>query len=233
MTAELPPPRRALSLFVVEGTWGGAWAHAHSAFRLYLDNCGVEVYPRTEWWSLDVGGLPSLTAARKHSDWRIGGEFLGDALARVAYEDRNVLAHSYGGNVGLYAAAGTRDPDERDGCFGFDGVPIRRLITVATPPRGDMDAVADRAKARIGYWLHVTDTRGDWMQRLGQVFDGRFSFTPRKLQLKADQNIGIPKINHSKLFTDADKFPLWEDLGILQFLRATDGEISARDVSAL
>jgi hypothetical protein len=214
-------------LYIVEGTWGGAdWAHVGSAFRVYVSSRGFEIHLRTEWWSGDVSGLPSWTASRKHSDWRIGAEFLGEALAHVPYESRNVLAHSHGGNVALYTAAGTHAAG--DPCAGFDGVSIRRLVTIATPPRADMDAIATRAKPRLGAWLHVTDTRGDWMQRLGQVFDGRFGI-PRTLQMQADRNLAIPRVNHSTLLTDPAKFGMWEDLGILPYVRGADAEIGAPD----
>jgi pimeloyl-ACP methyl ester carboxylesterase len=200
-------------LVLVEGTWGGAWARPGTPFREFLHNHGVDVLARTQFWSGDVSGVPSLWASQKHSDWKAGAIALALYLDRLPYECRNVIAHSHGGNVALYAAA-------------REGIALRRLITVCTPERGDMQDVAKQARDRITYWAAVGSLDGtvDWWRRLGQLFDGEMGW--QYLQPHADINHRLHDIGHSKLLTDARKFSLWAPY--LELVRLSDDQVTRR-----
>lgn len=198
---------------LVEGTWGAKWAEAGSPYRKMLCRNRFEIMGRTDFWSGDISGVPSFTASQKHSDWQIGGAFLSDYLMRKPLEDRNVVCHSHGAQVVLYAAA-------------KEGLKIHRLITVCAPVRKDMLEIASLAKPRIGYWVHVYSKGNDWTQWWGELFDGAFGWTRK--QPYADVNIAIPNIGHSGLFMDEDYFHHWPML--LANLRMSDSGLGARRV---
>ena len=111
---------------LVSGTWGAQWAQDGTPFRQMLAKNGVDVVLPPFEWSEDVSGIPSFFTGGKHSDWKAGGFAFGLFMARIPFEDRIVLAHSYGGNVCAY------------GLISRLGVPIRRLVTIGTPYREDM-----------------------------------------------------------------------------------------------
>jgi hypothetical protein len=199
------------TITLVDGTHGGAWARPGSAFRRFLAARGFDVAPRTDWWSLDAAGFPSLTASRKHSDWEIGGDFLADGLERVPYEQRRVLAWSHGGQVVAYAARRVR---------------IARVITVCTPPRADMEPVWDAARPNLGFWSAIHADGGDWWVRFGQAFDGRWGWRDDGLvHPRADVNVALPGIGHGGLLHDETKFHWWDAECLLHPLAMTDAEL--------
>ena len=200
------------TLILVTGTWGGTWAQQGSMFRLLLASERIRV-PECFEWSGDVSGVPSLTANGRHSDWRAGAASLTYFLRGFPYEQRNVLCHSHGGQLAAYAAA------EKD-CW------IRRLLTISTPVRSDMLPVWVQAKPNIGHWTHVASKRGDWMLRLGEMFDGGWGW--RRTMPSADCNILIPRIGHSGLLTDRDHFHHWPSL--LSTIKQGDLQMGARHV---
>jgi pimeloyl-ACP methyl ester carboxylesterase len=164
-------------------------------------------------WSGDVDGLPHVIdpeKSEKLSDWIAGGWGLYYLLRNLPYEKRNIIAHSHGGQVALYAA-------------GLARVQIHRLITVCTPVRKDMADIRQKAVPRIGRWRHVSADGWDFMQRAGELFDGYFGWE-RKMP-EAHENLLIPKIGHSNLLYKPECFPLWEQDGMLDFLRASEGVV--------
>lgn len=202
------------TIVLIEGTWGGDdWAAVGSPFRKMLAREGFGIAPEFVW-SENVSGLPRFItlASRKHSDWKAGGYAF--ALFARDYAGANVIAHSHGGPVVAY------------GCAKY-GAKVHRLITVGTPPRRDMDKVWFEAKQNIGYWAHVTDTGGDFMQFLGGLFDlhiGRLT-----VQEHADRNIPLDDIGHSGLFRDPNKFHHWPKL-LAFFRQPKEKLIGARDI---
>jgi hypothetical protein len=198
---------------LVEGTWGAKWAEPGSVYRKLLCRSRFEIMGRTDFWSGDVSGIPSITSSQKHSDWKIGGAFLAEYLSRKPYEDRNIICHSHGAQVALYAAA-------------CEGLKIRRLISVCAPVRKDMQSIAAFAKPNVGFWVHVHAECNDWTQFWGECFDGAFGWTRK--QPFADVNISIPKIGHSGLFMDEDVFHHWPSL--LAYIKLSDQEVGARRV---
>jgi hypothetical protein len=55
------PPR---TVILVEGTWGGDWAHPGSPFRRMLEAAGFTVL-WFEGWTLNVGGVPNILSRGK------------------------------------------------------------------------------------------------------------------------------------------------------------------------
>jgi hypothetical protein len=202
------------SVTLVKGTKHGEWADPGSPFRTrVLEPAGFSVYPRADWWTGNVSGLPrwlNWWASSKLSDWRVGGDFLADDLAEMPYEDRNIISHSHGLQPVIFAAR---------------QVPIRRLIDVCGPVRKDMDGACASAKKNIGYWVHVASKGGDRMQYLGEAFDGMFGWV--REYPRAHDNIVIEGIGHSGLLYDERLFPLWGREQILAFLTAPDEELTA------
>lgn len=200
---------------LVHGTWDSHWTAPASGFRAMLEREGFEVAVPPFEWSGDVNGIPSLTNARKHSDWRAGGFCLALYLARLPYEDCNLITHSYGGALAAYAAADY-------------GARIRRLITVACPPRADLEPVWTRAKPDIGYWLNVCDTKAAFIERLAQLWDGHWDWRPKVGQKQADNNIAIPKVGHTGILDDPKHIGRWQSQALLDFLVLPDDLIGGR-----
>lgn len=156
-------------------------------------------------WDGEVdGGLRWPTARTKHLIWRAAADNLAYRLRRMPLYDRNLVAHSHGGAVAVYAA---------------NRVQINRLVTVAMPVRKDMlDAyrgvsvlVGWRHVAHLGFW-------GDRMQAFGAMLDGAWG-VERRVLLPTVQNIQIPGIGHSGLLNDPSKFPHWIESGLIPFLK--------------
>lgn len=203
------------TVILVHGTWGAKWAQPDSEFRKMLVRQRFFIAPAFEW-SGDISGIPSLTANGKHSDWRAGGASLSYFLRDIPYVNRNVIAHSHGGQCVAYCAA-------------FFKTPIRRLITVSTPPREDMESVWAAAKPSVGYHVHVTAKKGDWMIRWGQVFDSRWGWD--STLPSADQNLVLPDIGHSGILMDPLFIPLWQREHLLDVFRMDDAMLHARKPS--
>lgn len=120
----------------------------------------------------------------------------------MPFADRNVIAHSHGGQVALFCAA--------------RGVPIRTLTTVGTPVRHDVPAAA--ARKRVLFWQHIYDKHCDWVQKLGQLADGKVS-TERRFRLSGVQNHGLAGISHSKVLRDERYLHYWRVNGWLANVR--------------
>lgn len=201
---------------IVNGTWefdghDGAteWWQAHSPFVEFMATEGF-VYTLVAGepfiWHTALEGIDWLRyfgKKAKHTAWRAAAHNLKQYLRDVPVQDRNILAHSHGGNVVAYACAG--------------GLEINNLITLSTPIRGDMRAVYTAAAIHINHWTHVHSDRSDWMQLLGGLFDGQFGVHRGCPQ--ADHNISIAKVGHSKIVKDPAFFRVWKEQQLLQHLK--------------
>lgn len=206
-------------LVPVHGTWTSDWTRPGSAWRTFMARQGAAFPAEPFQWSGDVSGLPRLFSwwtTEKYSDWRAGAAALSWYLRGFPYEARNVVAHSHGGQLALFAAA-------------QHYTWIRRLVTVATPCRGDLEGVTHLARPNIAHWTHVSSLDGDLMARLGQLFDGRIR--RGRTQPLADLNVRHTKIGHSGMLQDPALFELWG--GLLDTIRADDAAIGARHVRPL
>jgi len=201
----------------IHGTWGDRddWVDRDSAFTAFMRQQGcAPLGCRPYRWSGDVGGALRLAWWRRKADWVAGGHNLytylcpavrdnGETYVPIA--DRNLIAHSHGGQVVFYACA--------------EGLKVNTLFTIGTPVRGDMAGIIARARPNIGYWVHVTDA-SIWrnkMQVFGQLFDGYVGM-PWTFQ-RADLNYIVKGIGHSEVLRQADAFHHWLDQGWLDILK--------------
>jgi hypothetical protein len=191
----------------VPGTWGRTqdWYRPCSAWGLYLDTLGIEVYEpdgRPFLWSTDAGGwqvwrrwgLGHRTG--DHWDWQAGGESLFRLIVPPLAPDRRIppaetvlVSHSHGLQVVLYACAA--------------GLQVDRLIDISGPVRADMRPVMEAALPNIGQWLHVHSDRSDRMQWLGEMGDGALDIT--RAHPAANMNRALPAAGHSGVLRD----PTW------------------------
>jgi hypothetical protein len=194
------------TVILVEGTWGGGWAYPGSPLRKKLEARNFKCI-RFQGWSTDVDGVPNFLGleAGKHADWIAGGYAFGYQLASLPFEERNVICHSHGINPVLYQAKNSQ-------------VPIRNLVSVCSPVRGDMQETATAARPYIKHWRHISATDWDFMQRAGELFDGHWNWKQVRKWEQADENVQIPKIGHSKLLNDPAWVEEWDGLGNIDYL---------------
>lgn len=186
----------------VQGTAGWKeheWWTPDSPWTKFMATLGFTIFKPDDpfIWSTN------LDIFSNHRDWEAGGLSLKFYLQSVPYEDRNLITHSHGLQVALYAAK--------------HGALIRSLIDIAGPVRKDMDSTALRAVPNIAFWLHVFDKEWDLVGWLGQLFDGRISLS-RKDSF-ATVNKALPRVDHSHLLHDPAFFHHWKDT-ILPILEA-------------
>lgn len=167
------------------------WCACDSPLAQFLESHGLTRAGCVEWSGREV-----LNPHIQH-DWRNGADKAAQMLLAMPFEDRNVIAHSHGGQVALLASRSVR---------------IRRLLTIGTPNRSDVPKDGD-----IERWHHVSDPKVDVWATLGQLFDFRVSLS-RKIR-EADQNVMVPGVRHGRLLTDPSYFPLWVHDGLIDFLR--------------
>jgi hypothetical protein len=206
---KLSPKLRAETTPIVPiaGTHGAlrgtsAWFRPGSPFLTYAATEFALTHARPNrpfQWSTDLDLFTS-----NHRDWQAGGAALAYYLEQLPFEHRNLIAHSHALQVVLYACA-------------EHGLAIRRLVSVCSPIRKDMNATAERAAKWMGGWLHVHTDSSDWTQILGSLFDGQFGI--HRAAPHATRNQSIAGVGHSGLLEDPERFPLWRTYELAAFLR--------------
>jgi hypothetical protein len=141
-------------------------------------------------WSTDIDGVFG-----NDRDWYAGGKALRYYLRTVPLKDRNIICHSHGLQVVLFA------------CADIPSLPINSLISVCSPVRKDMEQVAIKARPFIGHWRQIYYDGWDWWQRFGSLFDREFSL--RRRHPLADVNTPAKGIHHSDLLKKAKHVPMW------------------------
>jgi len=218
-------------VLLVQGThaWGRTdpeteWWSRRSPFAQFLtaEGCTVLGGDRPYVWDTDLDGVGFLSRTRtRHINWEAAGlslyAYLRPPLRAnfddyVPLADRNLIAHSHALQVVAYACA--------------RGLIINRLVTIGAPVREDMAEVYAAARPHIGAWWHVHSDASDRIQWLGTLFDGHLGIV--RAHPRADRNVAIPKVSHSKLVNDQRDFPLWDAYNLLPFLRGEMGD-AARD----
>lgn len=213
----------------VQGTWGWGrgsalrWWQVGSPFHAFLAGHGLELLCPSDpfVWTSNLDGLKPWS---RLNEWRCAGinlrqhlkpPLLSDELY-VPYEKRNLIVHSHGLQVALYAAAGSE---------GAPRLRIHRLISIGSPVRDDMMDVARQARPNIGEWLHVHSDSSDRTQWLGGLFDGALGIV--RTHPLADVNVGIPQVGHSGILEDPALFRHWTEDGLLDWLRRPTRELGA------
>jgi pimeloyl-ACP methyl ester carboxylesterase len=186
------------------------WDHLGSGFTRYLLKHGfVSVEERA---SIGFDWSDDIDLGRGHEDWKAGGRAVFYYLVPPLYPTppcaTNIIAHSHGGQVALYAAA--------------YGLKINCLITVGTPVREDMQEIIAVARPNIQRWLHLRSNNDMW-QWFGSWFDGGLKLNRDFKQ--ADLNATMPK-GHANILRDEELFPLWLSEGWLPFLAGVGPYIS-------
>lgn len=188
----------------VPGTWGESneskWWTKDSAFSQHVKKLGLDpLRARDFYWSTDINGasLFSIFSASKHSDWKAAGASLEYYFDGVTVKDRNIIAHSHGLQVVLYACS----------LFGLE---INTLTSVSGPVRKDMAEVAAKARPKIGYWTHIHSDSSDRMQWFGELFDGALKIV--RAHPLADINFKIPKVGHSDILYKPELFKKWDPI---------------------
>jgi hypothetical protein len=197
--------------------WRDEWCMNNaSAFAVMLAQAGfskivTQNSGRPFRWSTDLNGpLISLKFwDRRNSDWEAGADALFYFLDAVSYRDRNLIAHSHGGQVALIAASW--------------GLEIRSLTTVGTPVRNDVAAGGAEALAKIGFWQHIHDSRFDFIALGGQFGDLKLD-ADRAFDLPGVLNRGIAHVSHSKVLRDERFIPFWAEKGWLKAIRESRAE---------
>jgi len=184
--------------------WRDAWwSSDKSPFALMMANNGFSVIRtrdgRSFRWSTDLNGLKFWA---RNSDWEAGADALFYFLENVAYRDRNLIAHSHGGQVALLAAS--------------QGLKIRTLTTVGTPIRADIPV--DDARRNVGLWQHIYDKHRDWFALLGQMGD-REIILRRSFRLSGVLNFPLVGIRHTGVLRDETLLSLWAVNGWLTNIR--------------
>lgn len=179
------------------GTWAqyekNSWNENNSDFVIKAKNKGLSFAKQNFIWStqLDGGIWASIRTkifrgTTKHVTWNSSGmAFTWWAFKYSENAPINIITHSHGGNMALYAAK--------------HGLKIKTLITVATPVRFDMRNITKQALPNIENWYHIYSDNDKW-QLIGQIADGRFGFK-RKMPIPKNKgkNIFVPGYHHSEL----------------------------------
>lgn len=173
------------------------WWERGSEFTRQMATLGLVLHARNPFvWATNIDGT---LFQRKHTIWKAAAKHLICHLGddRIPYAQRNVVAHSHGGQVVFFACA--------------DGLKIQNLITVGTPVRKDMEKVVLQAIGNIGYWHHICDSSSDRMAILGTLFDGAIRIK-HNFEV-ADSSSDVKGVGHSKILNDPKFIPLWKERG--------------------
>lgn len=156
-------------------------------------------------WSTDIDGLKFWA---RHSQWEAGADALVYFCEYLPYEDRNVIAHSHGGQVALLAAS--------------SGFEFRTLTTVGTPVRNDVPAAL--AAGHIGFWQHIYDKDFDKTGWMGGWFDGRWSSDRTFKDIEAVHRLPLGGISHSKVLREERHVEKWLTEGWAENIRQMEQE---------
>lgn len=185
------------TLALVHGTHDtdpAGWSRPGSAFVRMLEREGFRITMPPPEWTGDVGQF-----WWDRRDWDAGASGFRDHLA--LHRPDGVIAFSHGGAVALKAALLIRMPP---------------LITIATPVRQEIRAVAREAMARghLPAWRHLYDPGFDIWQFLG---GGRGGF---RLPRMVDH--AVPGVGHGRVLREQRE--RWVAGGWLRFFTAAHPE---------
>jgi hypothetical protein len=168
------------------------WYERGSSFTRHLASQKLVLHARNPFlWSTSLDGIPTR---RNHLIWKGAANHLICHLERVPLGERNLIAHSHGGNVVFHAMA--------------YGLRIRNLITVGTPVRSDMEKVILQGLGNVDYWHHIYDSSTDMTSILGALFDGKIRIR-HSFDLANSQD-NVKGIGHSKILNDEKHIALWD-----------------------
>lgn len=184
----------------------GWWENDSPLFQLLKGYDIVPFRPDPFFWSTDLDGVNLLTLFRSrikdHDDWEAGGKALQYYAESAEPGGVNIISHSHGRQVVLYAAA--------------NGLKIKTWIDVSGPVREDTLEIAVRARSNIQHMIHIY-SKCDWVQILGNLFDGKIGVTVRCPMTGA--NLVLPhRYGHSGLLYTPEGLRLWNVVGLVPAL---------------
>ncbi len=196
-----------MQVILVAGTWGyrdlnptQEWWWPSSAFAAMVKVAGHTIIGADcpYVWTTNLNGA---VVGQKDVDWQVGGANLFSYAVpplcpdkRIPSDELLIVAHSHGLQPALYAFA-----------RGMKG----RLISVCSPVREDMMAVARMARTNISKWVH-TYSECDETQVAGELCDGHLGIVrPHRL---ADVNLDITPLGHGDLVNLPVNYPRWADI---------------------
>lgn len=178
------------------------WWHPRSAFADQARAHSLQLVDdvRPFLWSTDLDGL-----AGSHTTWYAAGWALVYYAAAHQVQELDVVAHSHGGQVAAFAA-----------CYApLYGIRIRRLLTICTPVRRDMQRVRRRARGSVKGWYHAWSD-GDVWQEAGELADGQLG-GGNAMPEPGTVNLFFSEYRHTGLLEDLGAF---ERTGLWNVLRA-------------
>lgn len=218
-----------MKYITVPGTWSWPkdwnvvapeeWWRFGSDHNKFLTEQGFSLYrPDTSFiWNSEVDGERFFERFEKepNSGYKDHHAWISGAIALAFFvqggveaKDTNIICHSHGLQVVLYA------------CYRFN-LKINNLLSVCSPIRHDMVDVTEAAIKNIKFWVQVQDTEEDEWQRRGRFGDGAIQIhRPRS---KANVEVNIDGIDHSKILYDKNYYHHWIDEGLIDYLRLNNG----------
>ena len=91
----------------------------------------------------------------------------------------------------------------------------------------------EQAKHHVGFHVHICDPKPPMIERVAQVFDGRFSLKAQTGHPTADLVVKIPKMKHTKILDDPAFIRRWEMDENLVFLLKAQRLLGERNVSVV
>jgi hypothetical protein len=169
----------------------------HGFQRYGWDYHGID-HPQ---WATVLSG--TAWADKDHRTWYRGAFGQETELEKLFKEDRNVICHSHGGNLGVILAL------EAQKYIGG----LNSLITICTPVRKDMQEMYEAVTCP---WLHIYDGNF-WTNRM-QWFGARLRFEMKMPGIA--QNLKLEGIGHSELVRDPLRFREIHVSKLMPFVKA-------------
>ena len=216
-----------IPLVCVPGTWAWSgmktkdrWYMAGSPWVNFMESNGYKVLSKDRpfVWTTALAGIPFVTSKR---DWEAAGvnlwAYLDPAIkdygVGLRTGERNLVAHSHGLQVAVYAAAA--------------GCKLNTLISVGSPIREDMKEVAVAARPNIANWAHLYGGHKDKWQWFGEMFDGKLGVVRTAIWrgqngrpvAQADVSVEIPCVGHSDLLYTPSEFHHWLEPRVAEYIR--------------
>ena len=198
-----------MTLYTAVGGTGSqydnGWWKPNSELTTYLQSHEIHPIKSDPFiWSTDLDGVHPISYLRKstyhHSDWEAGGAALRYYLEDLPETDRNIISHSHGRQVVLYAAS--------------QGLKINKFLDISGPIREDM--YLDNLY-NIKHMVHVY-SNWDYMQILGSLFDRHVGFNVTCPI--AERNIKLPhSYGHSGIVAQSLLFNTWVTEKLIEFLK--------------
>ena len=185
--------------------YDNGWWKPNSILSTFLLSNGIcPIKPEPFIWSTDLDGVHPISYLRKtkarHSDWEAGGAALRYYLEDLPETDRNIISHSHGRQVVLYAAS--------------QGLKINKFLDISGPVREDM--YLDNLD-NIKHMVHVY-SNWDYMQILGSLFDRHVGLSVTCPI--SEKNIKLAhEYGHSGIVADSTKFNVWITENLIGFLK--------------